>query len=182
MVIHRRASFGVPEVKTAHQLRLSVRMCQHESYSCFVLLCLLVGQNVSTSTMTSLVVMVVDEGQRVFMGKHTPCRSEVTQPSHLVVSSEYSTQFQSVSEFSDRCKCAVLFLPDYFTSKINNFLVDVRSSTVGESVSGIQIVKSAVDGIEVSWPHVLGGVDSESGNTVVDQLVHVVSDSSTDVI
>lgn len=76
----RRSSLGVSEGEAAHQLRLAVGMGQHKGDGCLVLTGPLVGENVAASAVTSLVVVVIDEGQSVTRGEQAPFRPESSQP------------------------------------------------------------------------------------------------------
>lgn len=135
--VHWRSSFGIREGETTHQLRVAIRMCQHESDSALVLSGLLVCQNVSTSAMTSLVVVVVNESQSVSRSEKAPLWTPVNQPSKLVSSLESLTEFQSKSELSNGSKWSVFVATDSFTTEVDDFLVDVGTSTGWETVGGI---------------------------------------------
>ena len=67
------------------------------------------------------------------------------------------------------------------TMYITDLLVDERSGVVWKPAS-IETVQSAEYGDDVSRPHVLGGVNTEPGDTRVDQLIHVVRYAVSDPV
>ncbi|KAF9409588.1 hypothetical protein HW555_011093 [Spodoptera exigua] len=138
--VHWGSSLSIVEVERAHQLWPAVRMGQHESNSTLVLFRLFVGKDGSTSTVTSLVVVVVNEGKRVARSKKTPSSSPVMKPSKLVSTVESSAEFHTEFELCDGSKRSVFIAGNDFTTKINNFLVDVWASARGETVISVEVV------------------------------------------
>lgn len=60
-------------------------------------------------------------------------------------------------------------------------LEDEGPGSTGEPL-GVEVVQAAVDGGQVTGPHVFAGVHSESSHAHVDQLVHEVGHLAPDVI
>lgn len=63
----------------------------------------------------------------------------------------------------------------------NYLLEDEWSGATGEP-PGVEVVQTAVDSCQVTGPHVLAGVHSESSHAHVNQLVHEISHLAPDVI
>ncbi len=65
--------------------------------------------------------------------------------------------------------------------KKTDLLEDEGSGATSEPV-GVEVVQTTVDSRQVSGPHVLAGINSESSHTHVNQLVHEASHHAPDVI
>lgn len=144
-------------------------MRQHEANCCLIRPSVLVGQDITTRAMASLVIVVIDEGKRVFGCEKTPSRSPVHQPPQLVTSLERLAKFQSEFELCDGGERSIFVSADRLATEVDNFLVDVRASSRGEAVVCVEVAETAVDNVEIAGPHVLGCVDSESG--IVDYFL-----------
>lgn len=155
-------------------------MSQHEGGGHLVLLGHLVGEHISaTSTMSTLVVMVVDEDQRTVGSSKAPSSAPVGQITQLILAAEHFANRVRVTELSDGTQSSVFALADRLTAQIDNLLEDVGLGARVEAMGSVQIVQTAIDDLQISGPHVLGGIHTETSNTQFSQMVQEVDDLVT---
>ena len=149
-------------------------MSQCETSCHFVGAGVSVGQDVVATV--ALVVVVVNEDERILGVNEVPVWSPAYQVVKLIPALEEGTDFVRESEFSDWSQWRVFVNGDAFVAGVNDFLEDEWSAATWESVSGAQSLQSSVNESQVSRPHVFGGIDTESSNTHVNQTVHHFDD------
>lgn len=168
---------GVVEREGGHHTRCAERMGQHESGGHFVLLGHLVGQHVSaTSAMSTLVVVIVHKDKRSIRIGKAPGSAPVAQIAQLILATEHLTNGIRMTEFSDSAHASIFRLGDGLVAQIDDLLEDIGSGARGEAMSSVQVVQAPIDDTQVSRPHVLGSIHTETGNTQVRQMVQEVND------
>lgn len=156
--------------------------------------------------MTSyLVIVVIDEGEGVTVGHETPAGTPVDEPLELVPLPEAVGQLESVLELGHAADAEVFAGLDGLSAQVDDFRVDERASSSGESFGGRQVSQRVDDELQVTRPHVLGSINTvttnnirmrlkqeivthqyhealpESGNTKGDALVEELDDFASDV-
>lgn len=173
----RWSLIGVGEGERGHHAGCAEGMSQHEGGGHLVLLGHLVGEHISaTSTVSTLVVMVVDEHQRAIGSSKAPSGAPVGQITQLILAAEHFANRVRVTELSDGAQSSVLALADGLTTQIDDLLEDVRLGARVEAVGSVQVVQTAIDDLQISGPHVLGGIHTETGDTQFSQMVQEVDD------
>jgi len=148
----------------AHNFGESVRESHHESVGDLVSSWFPVSDDRATTAMAALVVVIVDENPGIVRFQHSPRRTEAPEVLELVVSSAQLTHENSKFEFGHASIAHVLALLDRLASHINHFLVNEKSGSRSEPMLSVQVVRHAQNSADVSGPHVLGGVDADSGH------------------
>lgn len=62
------------------------------------------------------------------------------------------------------------------------YLLEDEGSGATREPLGVEAVQTTVNSRQVTWPHVLAGIHSESSHTHVNQLVHEVGHLVPDII
>uniref|UniRef100_A0A182Q601 Uncharacterized protein n=1 Tax=Anopheles farauti TaxID=69004 RepID=A0A182Q601_9DIPT len=177
VTVRWRSLVTVVEEERAHDARNTERVGQHERVRHLVVLRDLVREHFGTTgTVAALVVVIVNEHEGKMGRQEAPLRTPVDEPSELVVRTEGTTDLGREAELGNRTEVGVFVLADRLTAQIDHFLRDEGTSVRRESLVGWQVVHAAVDGLQISGPHVLDGVHTETGDTVVDHLVHQIDD------
>lgn len=87
--------------------------------------------------------------------------TEIDEPFQLVAASECLAKEFAVLEFGNASDADVLRAFDGFSAKIDHFLKDERSRSGRETFFGGQVVQTAGNGLQITWPHMFAGVKSE---------------------
>lgn len=173
----RWSLIGVGEGEGRHHTGCAEGMSQHEGGGHLVLLGHLVGEHISaTSTVSTLVVMVVDEDQRTIGSSKAPSGAPVGQITQLILAAEHFANRVRVTELSDGTQSSVFALADGLTAQIDDLLEDVGLGARVEAMGSVQIVQTVIDDLQISGPHVLGGIHTETSNTQLSQMVQEVDD------
>lgn len=114
------------EVITRHDLNEGIRPSHHESISDLVVSRLLISEHSTTGTMSSLIIVVVDERQAVVAWDESPSGAEVLQVRQsLVVSLGHDVaQVHTVLELGNSAEVSVVGVLDWLAAHVDDFLVD----------------------------------------------------------
>lgn len=170
---------GVVEVVAGHDTWYTIWPSHHEGSEDLQIVWVFESNDGTTTSVTSLVVMVVQEDECATVWHQTPLFTKVLQVLDLV---SVVSDLDSVFEFSDTSGAEVLGSSDWFTSLIDDFLIDEWSLAAAESFSSGEIFQAAEDDFQITWPHVFAGVHTETGDSKVNQVVHEGNQLSSDVI
>jgi hypothetical protein len=137
------------------------------------------GQHATATTVTALIVVIVNESQCRTGGHQTPTFAPVDQILERRGTMEHVAQLPPVCEFSHATNLEVFAGLDRLGSLTNkliknelnlnrlivvtwfdNFLVDERPCSRRESGGSRQIVQPIADQFQVSRPHVFGSVET----------------------
>jgi len=123
---------GVIEVVAGHDTWYTVWPGHHEGSEDFQIVWVFEGNDGSTTSVSSLIVVVVQEDKCATVWHQTPLFTKVFQILDLV---SVISDLDSVFEFSYTPGAEVLGSSDWFTSLIDNFLVNEWSFAAAESFS-----------------------------------------------
>ena len=155
---------------------------------------------VSSSSMTSLVVMVVHKYKSVSIRQHSPGFSEWLKVGKRIVFTEGLSNVVAIFEFSDSSQMYIFTSSNSFTSKINDLIEDKRISSVRKVKIGCKLLCLSCDilldeilwhknlpnswiySFYISWPHVFASIHPETSNTNADEMAQEVCNFSSDIV
>ena len=172
----RRTLISVVKIVAGHDSLEAVVVCEQEGCSNLVLPVIvtldIIGgcQDSSSSTMTSLVVVIVNKDNSMHTISHSPVL--VVDASKTIPISAIDTlgKFYSVPELRHLSNSKVLLDTDRFTAHVNN-LVEEKRTTSLRKIFGLSLYS-----LQISRPHVLAGINTESFNSDVDHIVEIRRD------
>ena len=171
-------------IVAAHDAHVTVGPSQLKGVGHFVPVVLTESEDrsVSTGSVTSLVVVVVDEDEGIQRSQLTPILSEIIEVGELitVVPSENVSKIFTVFELGHPADERVLAGSDGFSAHVDDLLVDV-GSRAGREPLGVEVGELVDDGVDVIGEHVFGGVKTEASHTPIDQLVEEAGDRASNV-
>ena len=171
-------------IVAAHDAHVTVGPSQLEGVGHLVPVVLPEGEDrsVSTGSVTSLVVVVVDEHERIQRSQLTPILPEIIEVGEFltVVAPENVSKIFTVFEFGNPTDVRILAGSDWFATHVDDLLVDA-GSRAGREPLGIEVVELVDDGVDVIGEHEFGGVQTEPSHTPTDQLVEEPGDRASDV-
>ena len=123
------------KIIATHDLCDTIRPGQHERSGDLVRSRLEEGQYLAAAAMATLIVVVVDEDQRLVAVNEAPRVAERPQVLHLiaVVFQHHRAQTQTIFELGDAPQVSIVRVPYWLTaSQIDHFLVDERFFVVAK--------------------------------------------------
>lgn len=108
----------------AHNFWESVRESHHESVCDLVSRRFSVSDDGSSTSMTTLVIVIVDKDPSIVGSQHSPGRAEALEVLELVLSSAHLAHENSVFELGDTSIAHVFSLLNRLSSHIDHFLID----------------------------------------------------------
>ncbi len=144
VVVVRRPDVGIVKEVAAHNLGESVRMGQHVGDGLLVLPGRLVSDDVTSSTVSALVVVIVHKDEGPVVPGHAP--SVIDESAQLAVVVDAPGQFHAVAEFRHQSDVVILVDPNGSVVAVDNFAVDEQFRVGGESVLGRKWIDPGRDG------------------------------------
>ena len=175
-----RSSISVVKIVAGHDSLETIVMGQQEGSSNLVLPVIVVrttgSEHTTCSTVSSLVVMVVNKHHSMHTISHAPVSIKDTTKTVKVSTPDTLGQLDTISELGHLANTKVFLDSDGFSSHVNDLMEEQRFASLG------QIIDSSLDGLKITWPHVLTGINSESLDSNVDEIIEVVSNLSSDIV